>query len=153
MMVPGAAPKNRHRYKRSSVFCAGKIIFDDGVIDCDVLNISAGGAQIRVVGDLEPPDSFSLRIEGFDEFNCEVVRRAGSKYGLAFHEPPDYLPSDRWLDQFPGRGLADDLAVGGGIHGIAGSTLSSRAVARAVRRSLALHRVLVAGGADDGAED
>lgn len=87
--LPGPAPKNRHRFKRSSVFCAGKIIFDDGVIDCDVLNISAGGAQIRVIGDDVPPDRFSLRIEGFDEFVSEVVRRAGNKYGLAFHEAPE----------------------------------------------------------------
>lgn len=69
---------------------------------------------------------------------------------LAFHEPPEYLPSERWLERFAGRGLADDLAVGGAIHGIAGSTLSSRAVAGAVRRSLALHQVLV-GGADPAA--
>ena len=87
--LPGATPKNRHRFKRSSVFCAGKIIFDDSVIDCDVLNISAGGAQIRVIGDEEPPDTFSLRVEGFDEFSCEVVRRAGDKCGLAFHAAPD----------------------------------------------------------------
>lgn len=87
--LPGATPKNRHRFKRSSVFCAGKIIYDDHVIDCDVLNISAGGAQVRVIGDEEPPNEFSLRVEGFDEFSCEVVRRAGSKYGLAFHTSPD----------------------------------------------------------------
>jgi Na+-translocating ferredoxin:NAD+ oxidoreductase RnfG subunit len=64
---------------------------------------------------------------------------------LAFHEPPEYLAPQRWLDQLEGRSLADDLAVGGVIHGIAGSTLSSRAVAGAVRRSLALYQVLVAG--------
>ena len=85
----GSAPKNRHRYKRSSVFCAGKILFGDEVIDCDVLNISAGGAQVRVIGDEEPPDAFALRIEGFGEFDSEVVRRAGNKYGLAFHDAPD----------------------------------------------------------------
>jgi len=89
--LPGATPKNRHRFKRSSVFCAGKIMFGGGVIDCDVLNISAGGAQIRVIGDDVPPDAFSLRIEGFDEFSCEVVRRAGSKYGLAFHASPEQV--------------------------------------------------------------
>jgi Na+-translocating ferredoxin:NAD+ oxidoreductase RnfG subunit len=72
---------------------------------------------------------------------------------LAFHEPPEYLPAERWLEQFEGRGLADDLTVGGAIHGIAGSTLSSRAVSGAVRRSLALHRVLVAGAGPEGTDE
>jgi len=65
---------------------------------------------------------------------------------LAFHEPPEYLPAERWLEQFHGRRVADDLDVGGAIHGIAGSTLSSRAVSGAVRRSLALRQVLAAEG-------
>ncbi len=87
--LPGATPKNRHRFKRSSVFCAGKIIVSDLILDCDVLNISAGGAQIRIIGDKDPPDAFRLRIEGFDEFDCDVVRRAGRKIGLTFNAPPE----------------------------------------------------------------
>ncbi len=55
---------------------------------------------------------------------------------LAFYEPPEYLPSERWLAQFA-SGDADE------IHGIAGSTLSSRAVRGGVRRSLALFELLV----------
>jgi len=73
---------------------------------------------------------------------------------LAFHEPPEYLPAERWLEQLEGRSRPDDLVPGGAIHGIAGSTLSSRAVTGAVRRSLALYRVLVEGaGADETAGD
>lgn len=85
----GAQESNRHRYKRSSVFCAGKLIFDDGQIECDILNISAGGAQIRLLSDLEPPERFILRIEGFGEFQAEVVRKIGDKFGVTFAEAPD----------------------------------------------------------------
>jgi len=60
---------------------------------------------------------------------------------VAFHEPPQYRPPERWLEQFPGRTLAADLAVGRGIAGIAGSTLTSRAVTAAVRHALAVYRV------------
>jgi len=63
---------------------------------------------------------------------------------LAFYEPPDYEPSDRWLEQFPGKALGPDTRVDRDIHGIAGATLTSHAVTAAVRRSLALYRVLVA---------
>jgi hypothetical protein len=63
---------------------------------------------------------------------------------LAFYEPREYLPPERWFRQFEGRALDDRLRLEGEIHGIAGSTLSSRAVTAGVRRALALYRVLAA---------
>lgn len=65
---------------------------------------------------------------------------------LAFHEPLEYLPAERWLLQFQGRELADGLRVGREIAAITGSTLTSRAVAASVRRALAIHDVLLEGG-------
>ncbi len=64
---------------------------------------------------------------------------------LAFYEPLEYLPGDRWLAQFLGKRLQEDLQVGRGIAAITGSTLSSRAVAAGVRRALAIHAVLLGG--------
>jgi len=63
---------------------------------------------------------------------------------LAFHEPQDYLPPARWLKQFEQRELTPELRVGGTVHGIAGATLSTRAVTNSVRRALALYEVLAA---------
>lgn len=63
---------------------------------------------------------------------------------LAFYEPQEYLPPERWFRQFEGRGLDERLRLEGEIHGIAGSTLSSRAVTAGVRRALAVQRVLAA---------
>jgi hypothetical protein len=65
---------------------------------------------------------------------------------LAFYEPLEYLPPDRWLTQFEGKGLGDDLRIGQGIAAITGSTLSSHAVARGIRRALALYGVLLQDG-------
>jgi hypothetical protein len=62
---------------------------------------------------------------------------------LSFDEPEDYLPSTRWLQQFPGRSL-EDLGARQGIRTLTGATLSSRAVAQAARRVLVLHRLFVA---------
>jgi Na+-translocating ferredoxin:NAD+ oxidoreductase RnfG subunit len=70
---------------------------------------------------------------------------------LSFDEPPDYLPGERWLQQFDGRGLDDDLAMKRGIRGITGATLSSRAVTEAVRRVLATHELLN-GNTEEGDE-
>jgi FMN-binding domain len=62
---------------------------------------------------------------------------------LAFYEPQEYLPSQRWLRLFEGRRLDERLQLGGDVQGIAGSTLTSRAVTGGVRRALALYEVFV----------
>ncbi len=62
---------------------------------------------------------------------------------LAFHEPPEYLPTARWIEQFKGRALDGELKLNAGIHAITGATLSARAMTDSVRRALALVTVLV----------
>src|SRR5207237_9503391 len=65
---------------------------------------------------------------------------------LAFHEPDDYLPPERWLRQFEQQPLGPNLQLHRTIHGIAGATLSSQSVTNAVRQALALFQVLVREG-------
>jgi Na+-translocating ferredoxin:NAD+ oxidoreductase RnfG subunit len=62
---------------------------------------------------------------------------------LAFHEPTEYQPSERWLAQLDGRRLGPDLQLKRDIQAIAGATLSSQSVTRAVRTALALYQVLI----------
>lgn len=62
---------------------------------------------------------------------------------IAFHEPEDYLPPERWLHQFEEKPLGPDVQLHHGIHGITGATLSSQAVTNAVRLSLALFQILI----------
>jgi hypothetical protein len=62
---------------------------------------------------------------------------------LAFHEPMDYLPPQRWYGQFEGKAGGDTLRLGGDIHGVVGATLSAQAATRGVRRALALYEVLL----------
>jgi Na+-translocating ferredoxin:NAD+ oxidoreductase RnfG subunit len=63
---------------------------------------------------------------------------------LAFREPQDYLPRDLWYGQFDGKKLDDDLDVKRAIRGVTGATLTVRATTDAVRRILAIHRLLTA---------
>ena len=65
---------------------------------------------------------------------------------IAFHEPQEYLPPERWLAQFEGKRAGEPLRLEHEVHGIAGATLSSQAVTGAVRRALALQAVLVGSG-------
>lgn len=52
---------------------------------------------------------------------------------LAFLEPPEYRPPDRWLAQFDGKGPGDRLAVGQDIAPITGATLTARGISEAAR--------------------
>lgn len=61
---------------------------------------------------------------------------------LSFDEPPDYLPKRRWIDQFRGRKLDDELSLKRAIRPISGASLSGRAIVNASRKILALHRVI-----------
>ena len=62
---------------------------------------------------------------------------------LAFHEPLEYKPTNRWYNQFDNQSIDAPLRVGGDIHGVVGATLSTRATTRGVRRALAYYEVLL----------
>ena len=61
---------------------------------------------------------------------------------LSFLEPEDYLPLPRWYGLFAGRPLDDELSSSRAIRPVAGATLTVRATTEAVRRVLAVHRVI-----------
>ncbi|MGE5276728.1 MAG: FMN-binding protein [Acidobacteriota bacterium] len=74
-----------------------------------------------------------------------VVDPAGSVLRvevLSFLEPEDYLPLPRWYGLFAGRPLDDELSSSRAIRPVAGATLTVRATTEAVRRVLAVHRVI-----------
>jgi len=61
---------------------------------------------------------------------------------LAFHEPPEYQPPERWFEQLYKRPLAD-MDFNKGVDGISGATLSTRATVSSVRKIMAIYQVLV----------
>jgi len=63
-------------------------------------------------------------------------------YTLAFHEPPEYMPPDRWFEQLYKRPLAE-MDFSKGVDGISGATLSTRAGLSSVRKVMALYQVMI----------
>jgi Na+-translocating ferredoxin:NAD+ oxidoreductase RnfG subunit len=61
---------------------------------------------------------------------------------LAFSEPPEYQPREPWYAQFSGQRLDQGLKLKRNIRAVTGATLTARATLEAVRRVLALHRVI-----------
>ncbi|MEF8793597.1 FMN-binding protein [Thiohalorhabdus sp.] len=63
---------------------------------------------------------------------------------LAWQEPPEYQPPERWLAQFEGRELERSTRLGGTIQAMSGASLTSRTLTDGLRRVLAIHRVKLA---------
>jgi len=61
---------------------------------------------------------------------------------LAFHEPAEYQPSERWYAQLYALAL-EELSFNRSVQGITGATLSSRAALDSVRLVLAMYQVMI----------
>jgi transcriptional regulator of nitric oxide reductase len=74
----------------------------------------------------------------------DAAGRVEGTHLLAFHEPPEFLPPERWLARFTGRDLDEDRWTRDDLDSLSGATLSAGAVTAAVRRLLAVYRVKLA---------
>ena len=63
-------------------------------------------------------------------------------HALAFHEPPEYQPPQRWYQQLYQRPL-EKLSFNEDIQGITGATLSTRSALNITRKVLAIYQILV----------
>jgi Na+-translocating ferredoxin:NAD+ oxidoreductase subunit G len=61
---------------------------------------------------------------------------------VAFQEPPEYLPNEKWYEQFQGKALDPDLRLKKEIHPVTGATLTAQASTDASRRVLAIDQIL-----------
>jgi electron transport complex protein RnfG len=112
-------------------------------LDSKLVKIYTGMRQGRVLGhaliDIHNvrtlPEAFMVVLS--------ATGRVQSLRVLAFHEPLEYKPTNRWYSQFDNRSIEAPLRVGGDIHGVVGATLSTRATTRGVRRALAYYEVLL----------
>jgi len=69
-------------------------------------------------------------------------------YTLAFHEPPEYQPPQRWYDKLIKRPLAD-MDFNKGVDGISGATLSTRAALTSIRKVMAVYQVMIKNKGDN----
>jgi hypothetical protein len=63
-------------------------------------------------------------------------------YTLAFHEPPEYQPPERWFEQLNGKPL-EELDFSKGIQGVSGATLSTRAAVNSTRKVMAVYQTML----------
>ena len=77
---------DKRRFQRAHVLRRARIVFRRGysAVDCVVLDLSAGGARLKVGEWLALPDRFELRIENGPARDAEVRYRAREMTGIRF---------------------------------------------------------------------
>jgi FMN-binding domain len=93
-----------------------------------------GYAAIETITVRTKPETLMIVLTPEGEV-CKVVT-------LAFHEPPEYQPPERWFEQLNGKPLAE-LDFSKGVQGVSGATLSTRAAVNSVRKVIALYLAMV----------
>lgn len=75
---------------RIAVYAAGRLRSDQGVERaCELLNISAGGAMVKIEGECPDGEGFVLDLPAVGEFQTRAAWRHNSFVGLAFAERID----------------------------------------------------------------
>lgn len=85
-MSEPASLTERHIHSRRNTLCAGKFSSGDRTVDCEVLNISVGGAKIRLAEPVETNAQVSIAIQSVGEFTGRVAWRNGTTLGVEFQD-------------------------------------------------------------------
>lgn len=75
----------RRRSQRTRLLKAGHILCPEGQrLDCTVLDMSEGGAKIRLPENTTCPAHFTLRLTTGRSYRCELAWRGGHELGVRF---------------------------------------------------------------------
>ena len=92
--------KEYRRHPRISVILASSLETERGTMHCVALDLSLGGARIRVQGNLEPLAQVTLVLPKFGRFPGHVVWRNASDAGMQFSDPPEEVAL-KFGNEFP----------------------------------------------------
>lgn len=78
----------RRLHDRQTVVYEARISFGGNFFDCQILNISAGGARARVVKKFEESGPVVLSLDPFGDFPCDISWNDGKNLGVRFKGDP-----------------------------------------------------------------
>ena len=76
------------RYRRKPVIWAAKLEVSSGVADCIILDLSSGGAKLKVSTIIPLNEPAVLVFGKFGTFPCRIVRSSVGEAGIEFTDPP-----------------------------------------------------------------
>jgi hypothetical protein len=83
--------KEFRRFRRKAVILASKLETDRGVFECVALDLSLGGARLRLGENVQILERVTLVLAKYGRFPSEIVWRNASEAGLQFGEAPEQI--------------------------------------------------------------
>jgi hypothetical protein len=83
--------KEFRRFRRKPVILASKLETNRGVFDCVALDLSLGGARLRLDENVAILERVTLVLARFGRFPSEIVWRNTREAGLQFCEAPEQI--------------------------------------------------------------
>ena len=83
----------KREYTRKRVAFTSEMLFDKEEVDCSIVNISAGGAKLKVTGkqENEYPQTAVLDITPYGRFKVTLVWHSEEYLGVKFFDDPDKM--------------------------------------------------------------
>ena len=88
-LVMGQDEHENREHDRRQTELQGTLVIEGRIVDCDILNISAGGGRVRSTEAFTHDGALTLHIEGFGEFAGNIAWRRGEIMGMKFHDDPE----------------------------------------------------------------
>jgi hypothetical protein len=79
-------PSDGRTHERRNVLFAANLSIGDSKVDCEIINISFGGAQVRVSRAMKAGDKITMEIDPFGTYNMEVRWCRKPDVGLKFDD-------------------------------------------------------------------
>ncbi len=71
---------------RALVLRPGSLRLGDWTVECEIVNVSVEGANVRTRQVLEPVSRLTLNVRSYGEFECDVVWQDAETLGLTFRK-------------------------------------------------------------------
>lgn len=94
---PGGTPdddteySDQRKYKRKPVLYGARLETPHGAYDCITLDLSLGGAKLRLNNVVQLKQPVALVLDRFGVLQAEIVWQRPGLVGLRFTDDPDYI--------------------------------------------------------------
>jgi hypothetical protein len=81
------------RHDRTDLQMQATLVHDQASLPCSIVNISAGGARLRLEAGTLPPEGVEVTLEfaRFGSFPATTIWRTGIQLGIRFTKDPDAM--------------------------------------------------------------
>ena len=82
-------PTEHRRFERTTVLWSGDLVYREQIVGCIIVNISAGGAMVRLEDPAFVMTPVVLRNPRIGDLTAEVLWRRDDELGLKFLDDPE----------------------------------------------------------------